>query len=1063
MTVANPFGPRARQSGPPRLYEPLDFVVVRTPILPVEFYFSTCTGDSVEQSLVQAANMPQVREAITSVSPSLARALATETAKPEDRNRALRKLRRYLIRMSTRPTPFGAFAAVAIGPLSRRGTTLRVDETRADQFHYLDIPWLLGFVRRIEDDERLFRHLKLQANPCAFRRGDRVFIREMSPLSGDGRTAANVSLRVTKHVARILDLAQSPIDYASLVSCIADSTNPTDERVHRFIRDLWRQELLLTNLRPPLTQGDPADYVLKRLREIPGSEACRQELEAASVARPAQARIAASPRAGAPNVTAQPAYRTETVVPVTGTLHAGVAEEAARTAELLLSLTSWPGGPPYLAPYRLSFEARYGSDRDVPLLEMIDPEFGIGLPSAYDTKKNPVPAGQSAAWRQRRDMLFELARRANDERRLEIDLDAADIRRLRTWTPDLRSAPRSLEINVFVVASSTAALDDGEFTVVVGPNIGSMEAGRSLGRFAQPLGAAGRKAYADAATAHASANPDGRCVELSYLPRIPHLANIIARPTRHQFEISVGLQPGVPFDQSIPVSNLSVSLRGGRFHVRSLALPGELRICSGHMANNEYAPPLCRLLTDLMLDRKAILRGFDWGVATMHHFLPRIRAGRAVLSVARWQMTETFLKHNIRLDSLESFRGSLSRWQAERHVPRHVHLTETDNRLVLDLQNEIDIADLYGELRRVTADRFVTLEEVYPALQDAWLPGTAGRFVSEYVVPLAVRPKDVSDQVPRAAHAVHSHAGTVSTTAADRVKPPGSDWLYIKLYTAPSLEDDLLLGPIRRLILWARDSGVMRRWFFVRYADPEPHIRLRLQGDPAVMTAQVLPKLLEWAGKLVEGEQCFRFAIDTYEREIDRYGGLHGIGAAEELFCHDSDCALAGLSFLTAQFPLLRHELAMVSLDGLLADLGWDSTARADFFAARGTSRQESGVAYRERKQLLEALAGLHPASSIGRQVRQLSRATRRERAAMLALRERFNSLSEDRCLSVPLGALVGSFAHMHCNRLGLDAAVERLAYGLLARNYATRRAVARRQTAVQAPRAHLAVTCSDA
>ena len=444
---------------------------------------------------------------------------------------------------------------------------------------------VLAFVHRLEANHDIFRHLKLQTNPCAFQRGGPIYIRETNPLCRIGKVTENASLRATRQVARALDLAQSPIAYEALACSLAAAATATADKIDQFIVELWRQEFLLTDLRPPFTGGDSVHHVLKRMAEIPGTKVYLRELEAASTPVESIAAIAASPRSGArrmaPDCPTPPAYRTETVLPVAGTLNIAVVEEAARAAELLLSFTSWPQGPPYLQPYRMSFEDRYGSDREVPLLEMIDPEFGIGVPAAYDKKKAAANAGQSATWRERRDMLFEIARIANDERRLEVELDAEVTHRLRTWVPDVHSAPASLEINVFVSARSPTALDEGQFTVVVGPNVGAMEAGRSLGRFAQPLGSSGATAYARAARADEDAAFNKRCVELSYLPRIPQLANILVRPSRHRFEINVGLQPGVPFDQSIPVSELLVGVREGRFYVRSPRFQRDLQICPG--------------------------------------------------------------------------------------------------------------------------------------------------------------------------------------------------------------------------------------------------------------------------------------------------------------------------------------------------------------------------------------------------------------------------------------------------------------------------------------------------
>ena len=76
--------------------------------------------------------------------------------------------------------------------------------------------------------------------------------------------------------------------------------------------------------------------------------------------------------------------------------------------------------------------------------------------------------------------------------------------------------------------------------------------------------------------------------------------------------------------------------------------------------------------------------------------------------------------------------------------------------------------------------------------------------------------------------------------------------------------------------------------------DPDPQLRLRFRGEPGRLTGGLLPRLCEWAGGLVAAGACDRFAVDTYERELERYGGPEGMAAAEDLFAADSRC-VAGL------------------------------------------------------------------------------------------------------------------------------------------------------------------------
>jgi thiopeptide-type bacteriocin biosynthesis protein len=1053
-------GRRPYPAGNPReLYRPLDFVVLRTPLYPVAFYEAMCSASLEDLSRCECLNDERVLSAITAASPELVRALLSPTDKEADRIRAIRKLRRYLIRMSTRPTPFGALAGVAIAPLGER-TTLSIDEDTARRCHHLDVPWLLSFAHKLESDPEIFQQLELQANHCAFERAGRVYIRELNPLSKTTGTLKHASLRASRMVTRTLDAARAPIAYEALFRSLAGSMKGMEEKIQQFLTDLWRQEFLLTELRPPFTAGDPARYLLKRLQRLRGSEPYRFELERELAMTDCSSVHAASGRSDLPHAQVwnseqrKTLVHTDSVFSTTGELNVLVAREAARAAELLLSLTPWPTGLPYIATYRQAFEERYGTDREVPLVEMMDPEYGIGIPPSYEGKKATSGGEQSASTRTRRETLFEIARAANEGRHLEVELDEETLRRLRTWTPSIENLPASLEINVFVSADSTRDLDEGRFSIVLGPNVGAMEGGRSLGRFAGSLGPAGTRAYRDIAQAHETAMAGKLCVELNYLPRNLQLTNILVRPATHQLETSIGVRPGVSPDQVLSVRDLLVGVRGARFYVKSAKHGCPVNICSGHMANIDFAPAICRLLTDLMLDGVAILRDLDWGVAAMHPFLPRVRVGRAVIGVAKWRITGVRAKRKFSLRGKEEFRTALTLWRTEWKVPRHVHLAEADNRLVLDLENDMDIEDLHSELRQLPEDSALTLEEVYPNVADAWLAGSSGRFVTEYVIPLVIHTETTAQPVqsPRSL-AAEAIAPAQQTETGRRVKLPGSDWLYVKLYTALSIEDDLLVGPIRELASGSREAGMIERWFFVRYADPQSHIRLRFQGVPLTLSERLLPKVLEWAQDLVKKDLCLRFAIDTYEPEIERYGGTAAIDLAEELFFLDSESVLRLQRFLGPGCPLSRVELAVYGLDFLSKNLGCEGAERRSLFKGIGAPRRESGRAFRERKRVLEALVGLRPERSLGNILDELSRAVEANAEAIHGVGSRFRALDREGRLATPLDAIYRSFAHMHCNRLGLDSANEKLAYGLLTRSYDALQAFSRQE--VLSPRSN--------
>src|SRR5215208_487104 len=203
-------------------------------------------------------------------------------------------------------------------------------------------------------------------------------------------------------------------------------------------------------------------------------------------------------------------------------------------------------------------------------------------------------------------------------------------------------------------------------------------------------------------------------------------------------------------------------------------------------------------------------------------------------------------------------------------MDRHVYLRSDDNRLLLDL----DDAEQRDQLRQVlaTADRPVTLEEALPGTGDAWLPGPRGRHAMELTATLRL-------EVPVARAPV---------AAAERTRPPGGDWMYLKLYAPAATHEDLVAGPIRELCAEALAAGTADLWFFVRYHDPDPHVRVRLHGEPQRLAAELWPRLAPRLRALVDDGWCHRVALDTYEREVERYGGPEQIDPAERAFAADS-------------------------------------------------------------------------------------------------------------------------------------------------------------------------------
>jgi thiopeptide-type bacteriocin biosynthesis protein len=431
-------------------------------------------------------------------------------------------------------------------------------------------------------------------------------------------------------------------------------------------------------------------------------------------------------------------------------------------------------------------------------------------------------------------------------------------------------------------------------------------------------------------------------------------------------------------------------------------------ITAGHMLTSVRAPATARFLSEVGRHKTRQLGAFSWGPAASFPFLPRVRCGRIVLSLAQWRLRADNFPSG--LDDALSFRNALDAWRAQWDAPAALVVVAGDHRLTLDLTRAGDADELRRLLR---SRRSVVVQEQFPQLDRTWLTDTAGRrFAAELVVPLIRRSPSPAPPVSR-----------MGGHRAD-LRPPGSDWLFVKLYGPSESETEFLSGPVRAFTREMANAG-FTDCFFIRYSDPRRHIRLRFRGEPARLLADLLPLVTAWASGLISSAVCQRFAIDTYDRELDRFGGPHGLAAAEDFFCADS----AAVSELLASPALEPLPTAVMTVDAILHGLGLSKQQRAIWCAARSGPRSESGADYREWKRLLRPVLARETAPQ------PLDELLARLRTAGARLHTATTGLHDKGCLSRAPADLHGSLVHLHLNRLlGADHATERRVYGLLER-----------------------------
>src|ERR1051325_2367198 len=240
MQTASLPGTRASSKADKLLYHPLDFVVVRAPLLPVESYCSLSDEDDLLSRFVD----PHIQRALAVGSSSLLATLERFKHKglsPRDTELMRAKLLRYLIRMSTRPTPFGLFAGVTLASWGAV-TDLSVKSTCAATRTRPDMAWLLAFVASIEANPAVLTRLnnfltaasawdRMQPEESLEAFGDLLAQAGVSPdksrdtpiqvdmtMSVEGRLGNAISVEAARAAELLLRLTPMPTGLSALAS-----------------------------------------------------------------------------------------------------------------------------------------------------------------------------------------------------------------------------------------------------------------------------------------------------------------------------------------------------------------------------------------------------------------------------------------------------------------------------------------------------------------------------------------------------------------------------------------------------------------------------------------------------------------------------------------------------------------------------------------------------------------------------------------------------------------------------------------------------------------------------
>jgi lantibiotic biosynthesis protein len=1002
------------------------FVVMRVPLLAVDTLTNwaqgvragvSVSGPDVELAEALAADRAMLRARLSALlddeqisgslavsSPDLAWGISRWRAHPGTRRAesAERSLVRYLTRMACRCSPFGLASGYIVGDVVGEPALEVESRSNVRAVTRIDVGLLQEIMRDTVSKALDSEELLLRRNPGVYRAAGRLRVAARTEGSNKHRL---VAMRSAEAIEAVLEAAHPQAAAGELIKVVQESgASPEDARA--LLARLLRSELLIPVTQVTVTGAEPTAQAIAGLRSVPGGEHAAEVLgdavraleaadgdasrmPAAVAEHISRLRVEVSPR----RCVQVDSIRTGKIV-----LPRAVLEEAHRATGLLAQIT--PKQPdPHLRSFCERFQHRFGA-RSVPLLEALDPDSGLVLEDPAGHHHDP--AGAAA----RKAVLLALIERGHRAPHHEVELTRAELAALSQEPP--ARLPAAFACVFKLIGRDAGLVAAGEFALVA-PQVVGPSGVRLLGRMChgdEELEGRVRDYIAREAALH----PDAVMAEVCTAPDTDWGLNVTHRPVLRDWEIECGGYSGAPPAQRLEPADLLVTVAGDEVVLSSAALGRRVLPCWTNALNHKFVSlPAARFLALVASQGFSGGLGWDWGDLADAPMLPRVRHGRTVLTLRRWSMSAAEV-HALNAGTDAAGFRRLAEWRRAHELPRFAHLVHGKNTLLIDFDNVLSVDAFIAVTGQVDRLRFVEAPEV----DSSPVAGPDGRYAHEFVLPCT--------GIGPAAPAVSPvRRVTVPVPERSRRFEPGSEWLYSNLYGPKSVADGLLTETIAPLRDRLRRAELIDRWFFIRYADPDRHLRVRFHGRPRDLLREVLPALHEAIEPALDQGVLYRVSLDTYEREVERYGGLRGVELMEAAAEADSDAVLEVLRH--AMTPAERRWLTVASLAALYADSGLTLEVRRQCCAdlRRTWSRGGEGSieallgadARRERARVETAVASLD-APGPPPPVQALRARSDRLQVVFAQL----GALEEAGELNRPLAEVVCALAHMSVNRL---------------------------------------------
>lgn len=797
---------------------------------------------------------------------------------------------KYLIRNKYRCTPFGLSAGIGIGIIGP-DTNLVIDDKQYSRHTRLGMEYLYDLCVFLNTDKFIKRNVKYYSNNSCYDTAGKLRYIETA-VKDNNRSFFLASISIDSYILTILSKAKEGNYIKDLLQCIDDS-DITDLEKEEYFDDLIDCQLLISDLTLNVTGSCTLRRIINILTEIiesnPQSDTSHvwNILNKLTLIDALLSKIDDSINSefnlqiytkihevldsiGIPydkkKIFHCDRYSKYINCEVSKEIPDNIAKSIHVIAKLTPTITNRN-----LEIFKKAFLDRWET-REIPLLLALDNDIGIGYPVRNEGTKRELFDTREIDFK-----LYEFwAKRiynAIAHGQTVIDITDDELSSFDDKT--------NLLSPTFATLFSLINLDGKQHIYI--KHIGGSTATYLLGRFCHNERI--NNFVTTIATLEKQCLSNKIVAEICCLPNSTHIGNIVQRPHLREYEISCLTQSTIESNRNISLDDILVAIRDNKIVLTSKTRNIEIvpRLSTAHeYRHNTF--PLYYFLSDLQFENKQRGLGLDLSLFNLFiKYIPRITYNQSVIvEPAKWFFDHQDLEHlyNVRRNP-DKLVPLFKDFVSQHRLPKYISLA-LKTELIIDTEDTESILLFINEAKKINK---ICITECFVDFDSQMVKNPAGK--KRYTNEIACF---FYKDEPRSILEENDNLGIKTRKGASNIHAnflPGSEWLYYKIYTGEKSSNDILIQIYERIIKEYALKNIIVKWFFVRYMDPEYHIRLRLLIPDSSYLDMILGDINSLLQPNMDSEVIAKLQIETYKREVERYG-IDKIEKIESIFWLDS-------------------------------------------------------------------------------------------------------------------------------------------------------------------------------